>query len=182
MLPLVFLPDTPVLLAGRGPAFGRRRALLEGAGLRAPTLVDGTPDEADLDGQRLVFGAGLTEAENEALTTAARARGVPVNIEDVPHLCDFHVPALVRRGDLLLSVSTGGQAPALSAALRGWLAEAFGPEWAGHLAEAASLRARLRAAGAPPAAVMRGLREHLEDAGLLPALRRRPAKAPVFDG
>jgi precorrin-2 dehydrogenase/sirohydrochlorin ferrochelatase len=167
MLPLVFLPTTPVLLAGRGPAHAKRRALLEGAGIAPLTLVDGLPDEGALDGQRLVFGAGLDEAEGEWLAAAARARRIPVNIEDVPHLCDVHVPALVRRGDLLLTVSTAGAAPALAASLRAWLEEAFGPEWADHLAEVATLRARLRAEGHPPAAVMQAVRRHLAASGWL---------------
>ena len=48
MLPLVFLPGTPTLLAGRGPAFAKRRALLEEAGLRALTVVPGAPEESRL--------------------------------------------------------------------------------------------------------------------------------------
>jgi precorrin-2 dehydrogenase/sirohydrochlorin ferrochelatase len=164
MLPLVFLPGTPTLLAGRGPAFAKRRALLEGAGLTRLAVHDGLPPALALEGRQLIFGAGLTDAESEWLATAARMRGIPVNIEDVPHLCDLHVPALVRRGELLLTVSTGGGAPALSAALRGWLEDAFGEEWAGRLEEIAALRARLRAEGQPPAEVIRAVRAHLDAA------------------
>lgn len=163
MLPLVFLPDTPVLLAGRGPAYAKRRALLEGAGLTDLHLHDGLPAEAALYGRRLVFGAGMDDAESAWLARAARARRIPVNIEDVPHLCDLHVPALVRRGDLLLTVSTAGAAPALSSALRAWLEESFGDEWAGRLAEVAALRARLRAEGHSPAEIIRSVRARLDD-------------------
>ena len=62
---------------------------------------------------------------------AARARRlkVLVNVEDVLPLCDFHVPAIVRRGELLLTASTGGQVPGLARRLREALAEQFGPEW-----------------------------------------------------
>ncbi len=56
-----------------------------------------------------------------------------VNVEDVLPLCDFHVPAVVRRGDLLLTASTGGAAPGLARALREWLAQNFGPEWTDRL-------------------------------------------------
>jgi precorrin-2 dehydrogenase/sirohydrochlorin ferrochelatase len=176
MLPLVFLPATPVLLAGRGAAFAKRRALLEGAGLTRLTVREGLPGEGEIEGQQLVFGAGLEEAEGSWLAAAARARGIPVNIEDVPDLCDVHVPALVRRGDLLLTVSTGGAAPALSAALRGWLEDAFGEEWAGRLAEVAAVRAELRAAGASPPEVMRAVRAHLDRAGWLG--EGRPGSGP----
>ncbi len=163
MLPLVFLPTTPVLLVGRGPAGEKRRALLEGAGLTQVTLRSTLPEERELEGQRLVFGAGLEDGESRWLAAAARARGIPVNIEDVPDLCDIHVPALVRRGDLLLTVSTAGAAPGLSAVLRGWLEQVFGDEWAGRLQDAAALRARLRAEGHPPAEVLRRLRMHLQE-------------------
>jgi precorrin-2 dehydrogenase/sirohydrochlorin ferrochelatase len=182
MLPLVFLPDMPALLAGRGPAFAKRRALLEGAGLVRLAVRDGLPPASALDGMRLVFGAGLEAAESEWLAAEARARSITVNIEDVPHLCDVHVPALVRRGDLLLTVSTGGGAPALAAALRGWLEDAFGEEWENRLEEIAAVRARLRAAGHPPAEVIRAVRAHLDEAGWLEPPRCRTAREPVFDG
>ena len=134
MMPLVFTDATPVLLVGREPAFAKRRALLEASGLTL-TLHEIVPDDAALDAARLIFGAGLSVEEGEALAAAARARSMPVNIEDVPHLCDVHVPAMIRRGDLLLTVSTGGGAPAMAAAVRAWLDQRFGPEWEDRLHE-----------------------------------------------
>ncbi len=68
-----------------------------------------------------------------------------VNVEDVLPLCDFHVPAIVRQGDLLLTASTGGTAPGLARALREHLAESFGPEWRERLADLAQERARFAA-------------------------------------
>lgn len=168
MLPLIFLPDTRVLLAGRGAAFEKRHNLLRSAGLTALRIVEGMVEEAALDRICLVFGAGLSPDESEALAAAARSRNIPVNIEDVPHLCDMHVPALVRRGSLLLTVSTGGSAPVLASQLRAWLESAFGPEWADRLEEAAALRAKLRAAGAPPGEVIEQVRAHVEEAKWLP--------------
>jgi len=168
MLPLTFIPATPVLLVGSGAAFEKRRALLLAAGITALTISTGRPDAAALDAARLVFGAGLSDAENEWLAAEARARRIPVNIEDVPHLCDVHVPSLVRRGELLLTISTAGGAPALSVALREWLGEKFGPEWAEHLEEMAALRARLRAAGAKPPEIIAAMRAHLAAAAWPP--------------
>src|SRR5206468_2081113 len=81
MLPLVFLPDTPTLLAGRGPALAKRHAVLAAAGFTVLTVHEGMPLPAMLDGMRLVFGAGLTPDESAALAATARERGIAVNIE-----------------------------------------------------------------------------------------------------
>jgi siroheme synthase-like protein len=55
---------------------------------------------------------------------------VLVNVmDDVPN-CDFAAPAIVRRGDLVLAISTGGRSPALARRLREELEARFGPEWA----------------------------------------------------
>jgi precorrin-2 dehydrogenase/sirohydrochlorin ferrochelatase len=189
MLPLLFLPGTPVLLVGRGTAFQKRLALLQAAGVtdlvlfgEAPQAIEGLPAESDIAKARLVFAAGLTDAESEAIAAQARALRIPVNVEDVPHLCDVHVPAIVRRGGLTLTVSTAGAAPALSAAIRGWLEEAFGPEWAEHLEEVAALRAQLRAAGATPREVIGAVRAHLASADWTPVgvgTRCRPTAPPA---
>ena len=199
MLPLVFLPDTPTLLAGRGPAFLKRLHLLRAAGLTdlrvhtdnllaelpaslGEALRPWQPSEQEIAAARLLFVAGLDDAASSALAATARAHRVPVNVEDVLPLCDFHVPAMVRRGGLTLTVSTAGGAPALSAAIRGWLEDAFGPEWAAHLEEVASLRATLRAQGARPREVIRGVEDHLAAAGWAPlgdGARCRPAAPPA---
>jgi precorrin-2 dehydrogenase/sirohydrochlorin ferrochelatase len=168
MLPLTFIPATPVLLVGDGPAFEKRRALLLAAGIANLTISATRPDAAALDAARLVFGAGLSDEDNEWLAAEARARSIPVNIEDVPHLCDVHVPSIVRRGELLLAISTAGGAPALSVALREWLSTQFGPEWADHMEEMAALRRRLRAAGAKPPEIIAAMRAHLAAAAWPP--------------
>ena len=75
----------------------------------------------------------LPLAQAAPLARAARAAGCLVNVEDVIELCDFHNPAQVRRGDLLLTVSTGGKSPGLAARIRSELARTFGPEWSDRL-------------------------------------------------
>ena len=82
-----------------------------------------------LDGAALVFVATDDEAVNEAAAYAAKAARVLVNVADRPVLCDFHVPATVRRGDLLIAVSTSGKSPALAARVRRTLEREFGPEY-----------------------------------------------------
>jgi len=59
----------------------------------------------------------------------ARNAGALVNIEDAKPLCDFHVPSLVRRGDLVMTVSTAGRSPGLARRLRRHLEKLFGDEF-----------------------------------------------------
>src|SRR5471030_3102386 len=128
MLPLILNPHTvKVGLAGQGEALARRAALLAEAGVEA-RLLSADAADAVLEPLQLLFVAGLGEGEARHLATRARALGVLVNVEDVLALCDFHVPAIVRRGELLLTASTAGTVPGLARRLREWLAASFGPE------------------------------------------------------
>jgi precorrin-2 dehydrogenase/sirohydrochlorin ferrochelatase len=115
----------------------------------------------------VLFIAGLDETASASLAAAARAAGVLVNVEDQPELCDFHVPAQMRRGELLFTVSTGGKSPGLSKALREELERRFGPEWSERLDEIARLREVWRAEGATPDAVSLLTRNHMTASGWL---------------
>ncbi len=167
MLPLVLNPlKLKTGLAGRGEALARRAALLAEAGVEARLLSPDVSDEI-LAPLQLLFVAGLPEGEAGHLAGRARAFGVLVNVEDVLPLCDFHVPAIVRRGDLLLTASTGGAAPGLARALREHLAESFGPEWRERLTDLAGERARLRSQGLSPAEVSQKVRALVTEKGWL---------------
>ena len=78
----------------------------------------------------------------------AEAAGVWVNSADDPARCTFTMPARVRRGDLLVTVSTGGRSPALASWLRERLEGELGPEYESLLDLLAEERDRLRATGA----------------------------------
>jgi siroheme synthase-like protein len=83
----------------------------------------------DLAGAVVCVASAAEPAVRDAIAADARAAGVLVNVmDDVPN-CDFAAPAIVRRGDLVIAVGTGGRAPALASRLRAELAERFGPEW-----------------------------------------------------
>src|SRR5437867_2267777 len=75
-------------------------------------------EPGDLDGVDLAFAATDRGEVNAALSLAARARGVWVNAADDPAHCTFILPAVVRRGELSVAVSTGGTSPALGRAIR----------------------------------------------------------------
>lgn len=80
-------------------------------------------EESDLEGAMLVITATDDVQVQEFVAQAARARNILVNTVDQPRLCDFIVPAVVRRGDIVLAISTSGKSPALAAALRTQLEE-----------------------------------------------------------
>jgi len=137
MIPLAFNPDNVRIgLAGGGAQGARRLAALRAGGAE-PVMV---ADPARLAELHLLYIAGLELAQAEPLAAAARAAGVLVNVEDVPALCDFHAVAEIRRGDLLLTVSTGGAAPGLAGLIRRALEGLFPAVWAERVAEVAALR------------------------------------------
>jgi len=104
-------------------------------------------EESHLSGAFLVIGATDDETVNGRIAENARARGIPVNIVDDPARCDFILPSVVERGDLLISVSTGGKSPALARKVREELEEAYGAEYAVLLEILGELREKVIAAG-----------------------------------
>jgi len=109
--------------------------------------VDREFEPADLDGMRLAFAATSEPAVNRQVAEAGAARGVWVNLADDPEGGEFHVPAILRRGELTVAVATGGASPTLAAWVRDRIADQL-PEG---LAELTDLMRRLRSA-APEAA------------------------------
>ncbi len=167
MLPLILNPqDLKAGLAGQGEALARRAALLAEAGVEA-RLLSSDASDAVLAPLQILFVAGLPEGEARLLAGRARALGVLVNVEDALPLCDFHVPAMVRRGELLITASTGGTVPGLARRVREWLAAAFGPEWASRVTALASARARWRSDGLSPPEVSQKVRALVDEKGWL---------------
>jgi precorrin-2 dehydrogenase/sirohydrochlorin ferrochelatase len=169
MLPLILdMKEIRVGIAGKGEGLRRKRDLVAMAGPEAPMVFeDRLPRQDELASLRILFVVGLDEAASARLAADARARGVLVNVEDQPAFCDFHLPALIRRGDLLITVSTGGRSPAMSSALRQALEQQFGPEWDARLEEVARLRDAWRAEGATSEEVSKRTRAHLNEKGWL---------------
>jgi precorrin-2 dehydrogenase/sirohydrochlorin ferrochelatase len=90
------------------------------------------------------MGATDDPGVNQQVYREALERGLLVNIADDPEHCNFLVPAILRRGELTIAISTGGRSPALARRLREELEELFPPEYAEHLEEITRLRRRLR--------------------------------------
>ena len=155
----VKLEGRPVLVVGAGPvAESKIGGLLEtGAEVRviAPQATDQVREWArsrqvaleerafsltDLEGVFLVVAATGFNEVNEAVFREARLRGVLCNVVDVPELCDFFYPAVVRRGDLQIAISTSGQSPSLARRLRQQLERQFGPGYEAWVAELGATR------------------------------------------
>ena len=84
----------------------------------------------DLDGKFLAVAATASQTLNQLIYREAQRRGVLCNVVDVPELCDFYYPAVVRRGDLQIAVSTAGQSPSLAQRIRQQLERQFGEGYA----------------------------------------------------
>ena len=83
----------------------------------------------DLDDAFLCIASSADPVERDDIARAARHRRVLVNMMDDVANCDFAAPAVVRRGDLAIAISTGGRSPAAARRLREMLGDRFGPEW-----------------------------------------------------
>ncbi len=86
-------------------------------------------ESEDLGDMFLVISATGDEVVNRRVAREAGARGILVNVVDQPDLCSFTVPAVLRRGDLTLAISTDGKSPAFARKIRDRLAGEFGPEY-----------------------------------------------------
>ncbi|HBR68531.1 MAG TPA: siroheme synthase, partial [Rhodospirillaceae bacterium] len=129
MFPIVLDTKTiHFILIGNGPLIEKRRAQLAEYGAVHLKLFHSMPEIEELKKAHIVYVADLPLPQAEEIAAACRDLGVLVNVEDVMHLCDFHTPSVIRRGDLLLSVSTGGKSPGLAKRLREYLSHLFGPE------------------------------------------------------
>ena len=104
----------------------------------------------DLDGKFLAVVATASSALNESIYREAQRRGVLCNVVDVPELCDFYYGAVVRRGDLQIAISTGGQSPSLAQKLRQQLERQFGPGYAQWVAELGATRRLVLASNLEP--------------------------------
>ena len=198
-LPLFFkLDDQACLIVGGGEVAARKTATLRQAGgqvtLIAPGLIEplrGLLDQGlvswrkktfaaeDVEGFSIVVAATDDHAVNEAVSVAAKARHIPVNVVDCPALCSFIFPAIIDRSPIVAAISSGGASPVLARLLRIKL-EAMIPPGYGTLARLAD-RFRRKAKQAIPDGELR--RRFWEDtlqgdvAGLALAGREDEAEA-----
>lgn len=168
MLPLILdVKQARLVLLGEGAAILRRLRLCDAAGARRLVLFAPRPDAAlarkagkrlrrrwpsaaELASARLVFIADIEPKAAARWAGRARAAGALVNVEDDMPYCDFHMPAMLRRGDLLLTASTNGRSPALARLIKEHWQKEFPPNWGARLRAIARWRATARDKGARP--------------------------------
>ena len=184
MFPIALnLKIIPVLLAGRGELLEKRLALITAYGAaslrvfsdeptpqleKATFVTHGLPSAEDMMQASVVLIAGLPRQQAEKLAHQARALGKLVNVEDINDLCDFYFTANIRRGDLVIAVSTSGASPTLARKVRDAIARRFGPEWEARVQELSSLRLSLKAGGASLREVMDTTEAFLKEKKWLP--------------
>jgi precorrin-2 dehydrogenase/sirohydrochlorin ferrochelatase len=105
----------------------------------------------DLDGMVLVVVATSSPSLNKQVSAEARRRGVLCNAVDDPQNSDFYYPAVVRRGNFQIAISTGGHSPELAHRLRKELQRQFGAEYTRWVEELGRKRQELFASSVPAA-------------------------------
>ena len=103
-------------------------------------LITRMPNEEEIKSNSVLLVADLPDAQMIPIVQIARRNSVLINVDDRKEYCDFHFPSFVRRGDLLLSVSTTGRSPALARRIREKLEKLFPVIWQFRLEELASIR------------------------------------------
>jgi precorrin-2 dehydrogenase len=84
----------------------------------------------DLEGVFMAIAATNDSEVNIGVYDDAERRAMLVNVVDVPPLCNFILPAIVRTGPLAIAISTAGASPALAKRMKRQVSELFGEEYA----------------------------------------------------
>ncbi len=154
--------DRSCLVIGGGEIAARKAEALLDAGAKltivSPEVVAAVADWAmsgrvewlrrgyesgDLAGRYLAFAATDDDHLHERIAADAAAAGVLLNVVDRPRWCDFIVPSIARRGDLVVAVSTSGRSPAMARRIRLDIEAMLTPEYEEAIAIFSKLRGRL---------------------------------------
>ncbi|MFO7749513.1 MAG: bifunctional precorrin-2 dehydrogenase/sirohydrochlorin ferrochelatase [Desulfobacteraceae bacterium] len=136
------------------------------------TLVRRVYDKTDLTGMMLVFGATNHQELNRQIWRDATEKNVLCNIADFPEACNFILPAVVRRGDLVITVSTSGSSPAFAKRVKKELENEFGEEYADFLFLMGKIRKKLLAEQHDPES-HKTIFETFIEKGLLQMIRQK---------
>ena len=156
---ILLLDGRLAVVIGGGPVAERKVRTLREAGAKVRLVSDGVTRRlrdladsgeielverryarGDLVGAVVAVAATDDEEVNRGVYAEATEAGIPVNVVDNTALCTFIAPSIVRQGDLVVAISTGGAAPALAVRIRERLEREFGEEYARFLELTAELR------------------------------------------
>ena len=128
--------------------------------------------DGDLTGAAIAISATDDPEVNHHVWDEAKRRNILINVvDDVPY-CNFIAPAIVRRGDITLAISTNGKMPALAAHMRREIDKSFGDDYLRLLEMTAPLRVELNTKGLPYTTRQQLWRKLFEETDLLPLLRQ----------
>src|SRR5258706_1398289 len=128
--------------------------------------------QGDLEGAAIAISATDDREVNKRVWDEAQARGILINVVDDPPYCDFIAPAIVRRGDITLAISTNGKMPALAAHLRRELEKSFRDEYVQLLEITTPLREQLAAQHLDYTVRQQLWRKLFEETNIVDLLRR----------
>ncbi|MDB9822885.1 bifunctional precorrin-2 dehydrogenase/sirohydrochlorin ferrochelatase [Deltaproteobacteria bacterium] len=133
-----------------------------------------------IQGAFLVIAATDDPELNHRVSEFAREKGVLVNAVDQPSDCDFIVPSVIRRGDLLIAASTSGKSPAMAKRIREKLSSQFGNEYADFLVLMGRIRKDVLSRGLSQDENSRIFHE-LVDSNIIESIRRKDWKEVASD-
>ena len=107
---------------------------------------------SDLERKFLVIGATNDQKLNQKIHAEAERLGILCNIADRPEACNFILPSIVNRGDLVIAISTSGKSPAFAKKMRKDLEKQFGGEYTDFLMLMGAIRKKLLAKSHKPEA------------------------------
>lgn len=171
-----------VALVGNGEKTVRRLMLLDEAGAAHVTvyaprpiatltktagkrLMERFPTAAEIPQFVAVMIVDIGEIEAAQLAEKVRKAGRLVNVEDWKEYCDFYFPAIVRRGDLVLTVSTEGKSPTLARRIREWLEVQFPSIWKEQVEHLGKLRDEWQAEELTAEEIMKRTDAYLDEIG-----------------
>lgn len=124
------LTDRKVLVVGSGPMADEKADGLRACGAAVERVdMDGYSSDL-LDSAYLVVVATSDRSFDRSVFEDAESRSMLVNVADVPELCNFILPAIARRGPLVVAISTSGASPALAKRMKREAAEMFDDAYA----------------------------------------------------
>lgn len=189
MLPLMLnVSDLPVAVIGNGFSAALRLETLQSSGasnittfatdpeprvveLAGEGLLLRWPTQSDIETHRygVVYVCDIDEQDTTNIVDWAHRIGSFVNVHDRQDLCDFHMPAIVRRGNLQVTVSTDGKVAGLSRILKDYLKDhVFGPEWAERVDDLGTRRAAWVAEKLPFADLKKRVEDYVQEKRWLP--------------